>query len=65
MKEKNVDEKSVAVQGMCCDCAHGGASCKSWDENPGCPYWKESGNCWKDWRLTGSDIQKAIKEEQC
>ena len=21
-------------------------------------YWKESGGCWKDWRLTDSDIQK-------
>ena len=38
VEEKEVDEKGVAVQGMCCDCAHDGASCKSWDENPGCPY---------------------------
>lgn len=53
-----MDEKGVAVQGMCCDCARDGTSCKSWDENPGCPYWKESGSCWKDWRLTDSDIQK-------
>lgn len=53
-----MDEKSVAVQGLCCDCAHGGASCKSWDENPGCLYWEESGSCWENWQLTGSDKEK-------
>lgn len=60
-------EKSAAVQGMCCDCAHGEASCRSWDENPNCPYWEGSGSCWKDWRLaeSGLENESEAKEEKC
>ena len=34
-----------AVEGMCCDCAHGGPCC-SWDENEDCQHRKEDGTCW-------------------
>lgn len=34
-----------AVEGMCCDCAHGGPCC-SWDENEDCQHRKKAGTCW-------------------
>lgn len=34
-----------AIEGMCCDCIHGGPCC-SWDENRDCPWCKEDGSCW-------------------
>lgn len=34
-----------AVEGMCCDCAHGGPCCSP-DENANCSYRKEDGTCW-------------------
>ena len=33
------------VEGMCCDCAHGGPCCSP-DENANCSYRKEDGTCW-------------------
>lgn len=47
-----VEEDSV--EGMCCDCAHGGPCC-SWDENESCPHRKEDGTCWVPF----------TKEEKC
>lgn len=47
-----VEEDSV--DGMCCDCAHGGPCC-SWDENESCPHRKEDGTCWVPF----------TKEEKC
>ena len=38
-------KESNAVEGMCCDCAHGGPCC-SWDENEDCQHRKEDGTCW-------------------
>lgn len=34
-----------AVEGMCCDCAHGGPCCSP-DENTNCSDRKEDGTCW-------------------
>lgn len=34
-----------AVEGMCCDCAHGGPCCSP-DENTNCADRKEDGTCW-------------------
>lgn len=37
------------VEGMCCDCAHGGPCC-DFAENTECPHQKEDGSCWKPYR---------------
>lgn len=37
---------SGGMEGMCCDCAHGGPCC-DFSENPGCPFWKQDGSCWE------------------
>lgn len=34
------------VRGLCCDCKHGGPTCRSPDENPECPHRKAGGECW-------------------
>ena len=44
-KHKEEANTGNSVEGMCCDCAHGGPCC-SWDENEGCQYRKEDGSCW-------------------
>lgn len=36
---------SELIEGMCCDCAHGGPCC-AWGENKNCPNWKNDGSCW-------------------
>lgn len=33
------------VEGMCCDCVHGGPCC-SFDENSDCKFRAEDGSCW-------------------
>lgn len=40
---------SMTIEGMCCDCAHGGPCC-DYAENTECPYQKEDGSCWKPYR---------------
>ena len=45
MPEAAKHKGTNAIEGMCCDCAHGGPCC-SWDENEGCQYRKEDGSCW-------------------
>lgn len=45
MPEAAKHKETNAIEGMCCDCAHGGPCC-SWDENEGCQYRKEDGSCW-------------------
>lgn len=48
-----------AVEGMCCDCAHGGPCC-SWDENEGCQYRKEDGTCWVPYIKREANLDEAI-----
>ena len=52
-----------AVEGMCCDCAHGG-SCCSWDENEDCQHRKEDGACWAPYTMkeTNMDKQKPLSD---
>lgn len=52
-----------AVEGMCCDCAHGG-SCCSWDENEDCQHRKEDGACWAPYTIkeTNMDKQKPLSD---
>lgn len=45
MPEAAKHKETNAIEGMCCDCAHGGPCC-SWDKNEGCQYRKEDGSCW-------------------
>ena len=52
--EANMDN---AVEGMCCDCAHGGPCC-SWDENEDCQYWKEDGTCWVPYTKEETNMDK-------
>ena len=52
--EANMDN---AVEGMCCDCAHGGPCC-SWDENEECQYWKENGTCWVPYTKEEANMDK-------
>lgn len=51
------------VEGMCCDCAHGG-SCCSWDENEDCQHRKEDGACWAPYTMkeTNMDKQKPLSD---
>lgn len=44
----NPESNSVAVEGMCCDCAHGGPCC-SYEENTDCEYRAEDGSCWVEY----------------
>ena len=46
-----------AVEGMCCDCAHGGPCC-SWDENEDCQYRKEDGTCWVPYTKEEANMDK-------
>lgn len=49
------------VEGMCCDCAHGGPCC-SWDENEGCQYRKEDGSCWVPYTKGEANLDEAIEK---
>lgn len=46
-----------AVEGMCCDCAHGGPCC-SWDENEDCQHRKEDGACWVPYTMKETNMDK-------
>lgn len=39
----------MTIEGMCCDCIHGGPCC-DFAENTECPHQKEDGSCWKPYR---------------
>ena len=54
LEKANMDN---AVEGMCCDCAHGGPCC-SWDENEDCQYWKEDGTCWVPYTKEETNMDK-------
>ena len=55
--EKEEASMDNAVEGMCCDCAHGGPCC-SWDENEDCQYWKEDGTCWVPYTKEEANMDK-------
>ena len=50
-----------AVEGMCCDCAHGGPCC-SWDENEDCQHRKEDGACWVPYTKEETNMDKLLKD---
>lgn len=56
--ETNTDN---AVEGMCCDCAHGGPCC-SWDENEDCQHRKEDGACWVPYTMKETNMDKPLKD---
>ena len=49
------------VEGMCCDCAHGGPCCSP-DENTDCTYRKEDGNCWVPYTKEEANMDKPLKD---
>lgn len=61
------------VEGLCCDCAHGGPCC-DWSENEDCQHKKEDGTCWVPYTVEDSkgmevaftnglkQIEDAVKE---
>ena len=57
------DDTENAVEGMCCDCAHGGPCC-SWDENEDCQYRKEDGTCWVPYTKEEANMDKPTSEPQ-
>lgn len=46
-----------AVEGMCCDCAHG-STCCSWDENEDCQHRNEDGTCWVPYTKEEANMDK-------
>ena len=46
-----------AVEGMCCDCAHGGPCCSP-DENTNCADRKEDGTCWVPYTKEEANMDK-------
>ena len=49
-----------AVEGMCCDCAHGGPCC-SWDENEDCQNRKKAGTCWVPYTEEDSNMDRKVQ----
>ena len=56
-KHKEEANTANAVEGMCCDCAHGGPCC-SWDENENCQHKKEDGTCWVPYTKEEANMDK-------
>lgn len=54
-------KETNAIEGMCCDCAHGGPCC-SWDENEDCQHKKEDGTCWVPYTKGETDLDEAIEK---
>ena len=50
-----------AVEGMCCDCAHGGPCC-DWSENEDCQHRKEDGTCWVPYTKEEANMDKPLKD---
>lgn len=50
-----------AVEGMCCDCAHGGPCCSP-DENTNCADKKEDGACWVPYTKKEDNMNDHIGE---
>lgn len=49
-----------AVEGMCCDCAHGGPCC-SLDENEDCQHRKKAGTCWVPYTEEDSNMDQKVQ----
>ena len=43
--EAQLEAEDKPIEGMCCDCIHGGPCC-DYTENVDCFYQKEDGSCW-------------------
>ena len=61
MPEAAKHNETNAIEGMCCDCAHGGPCC-SWDENEGCQYREEDGSCWVPYTKGDANLNEAIEK---
>ena len=63
MPEAAKHKETNTIEGMCCDCAHGGPGpCCSWDENEGCQYRKEDGSCWVPYTKGDANLDEAIEK---
>ena len=61
MPEAAKHKETNAIEGMCCDCTHGGPCC-SWDENEGCQYREEDGSCWVPYTKGDANLNEAIEK---
>lgn len=61
MPEAAKHKETNAIEGMCCDCAHGGPCC-SWGENEGCQYREEDGSCWVPYTKGDANLNEAIEK---
>jgi hypothetical protein len=61
MPEAAKHKETNAIEGMCCDCAHGGPCC-SWDENEGCQCRKKDGSCWVPYTKGEANLDEAIEK---
>ena len=57
MPETAKHKETNAVEGMCCDCAHGGPCC-DWSENEDCHHRKEDGTCWVPYTKEEANMDK-------
>jgi hypothetical protein len=57
MPETAKHKETNAVEGMCCDCAHGGPCC-DWSENEDCQHKKEDGTCWVPYTKEEANMDK-------
>ena len=63
MPEVAKHKETNTIEGMCCDCAHGGPGpCCTWDENEGCQYRKEDGSCWVPYTKGDANLDEAIEK---
>ena len=49
-----------AIEGMCCDCVHGGPCCM-FDENKDCEHRKDDGSCWWPYRQQEAENNEPLK----
>lgn len=61
MPEAAKHKETNTIEGMCCDCAHGGPCC-SWGENEGCQYREEDGRCWVPYTKGEANLDEAIEK---
>lgn len=54
----------MTLEGMCCDCAHGGPCC-DYNENINCEFWREDGSCWQPYRTDKLDRSRWEMCEWC